>query len=1187
MQLISLRIKNLNSLKGEHTIDFLKGALAQTGLFAITGPTGAGKSTILDAITLALYNQTPRNGSVSTNSIAQLGSIITRNTDEAWAQLDYQIKNKVYRSHWGISRNRNGKLREYTLVLSEQNEANDFVPYGFKKGEVPKENTRLIGLSFDQFLRSILLSQGDFARFLKSNANERGELLEKITGTEIYRTIGQRAYYRQKDEWVKLDKLKQQLEGIELLSDEERAQIETELTQHIADSKSIDEQLNLLRVQQKVRLENKQIDLDIVEKQQQTTELKIEQAQFDPMQKQLRRHQQLLPFKSDVFAVQSIEKGRADKLKEQSDNLVRQNKLAEGKQKLEVSFVKCQDEIKLLIDSESKLAPIVKEVREIDSHIKIRQSRYQELEQRFEADEKDIKQVQDSITTQKQNLGTGEAEVERLRKYLQEAHLLSGLNEQLPALKLKSSTLYAAHLEFDDKLRQMDESQTKKSLLLISDPEKQHELLAGALQKSEEYLKTQVVDLKVNKEQKEELVKQKDDFQHLVRVLEKVIEQQTHKNELTDELKSLNVCLKETSLVQKNNADELATVEKAIELNHKYLEELQIRRERELLEAKYEDARLLLKVDEACPLCGSKDHPYVEQYEQKGNETEQLLSSKSAQQQKLDSKKLKIVEEASKLNSECQAITKQVVQLSENIQVKGTSIQLLLDENKIELVSDKVEEVNRLKSDKQEKAFYFDRQLKLLENIEKARMLNKEFKDLSVVLNTLRNTRDELKQELLPYAQFLTSEKFDEQIVALENQYKDFKAKQDQFQRLDTELVKHKATLEEKNNQLKQMATALSGSKELLKDAKKEWEDEKEKRHAIFGDKSPDDEVRKLLVEKESLDKSNQAIELELKEVVTSIKSLETRAKDLARLIEQDNAQLKVQQENLLQRLKSYSIASMDEVLNHLLTEEESKRIQEQDDKLRTRAVELKQSLKELQERQLKLKPEMDLIKWSEAELASLIDQRSDELKLHIGKAGSLKEKLAQDDRNKSKQADKVKVILSQEKEFNRWNALSALIGDAQGNKFAKYAQELTLQQVMHLANSHLRHLADRYLLKHIKTDTIDDLFVVDTYHGNAERSVKTLSGGESFLVSLSLALGLSDLAGQNTVIGSLFIDEGFGTLDQNTLDVALSALEKLQNETNRTIGIISHVPALKERVTTQIELIKNASGYSTLEIKS
>ena len=170
-----------------------------------------------------------------------------------------------------------------------------------------------------------------------------------------------------------------------------------------------------------------------------------------------------------------------------------------------------------------------------------------------------------------------------------------------------------------------------------------------------------------------------------------------------------------------------------------------------------------------------------------------------------------------------------------------------------------------------------------------------------------------------------------------------------------------------------------------------------------------------------------------------------------------------------------------------------------------------------------------------------------------------------------------------QEREFNRWKTLNNVIGDAEGKRFSKFAQEITLKQLINIANNHLKALNERYLLKKGEGNNKDDLIVIDTFQGDNERSVKTLSGGESFLVSLALALGLSDLAGQNVHIGSLFIDEGFGSLDQQSLDLALSSLEKLQNETNKTIGVISHVGSLKERIRTQIVVRKTNSGYSEI----
>jgi exonuclease SbcC len=155
------------------------------------------------------------------------------------------------------------------------------------------------------------------------------------------------------------------------------------------------------------------------------------------------------------------------------------------------------------------------------------------------------------------------------------------------------------------------------------------------------------------------------------------------------------------------------------------------------------------------------------------------------------------------------------------------------------------------------------------------------------------------------------------------------------------------------------------------------------------------------------------------------------------------------------------------------------------------------------------------------------------------------------------------------------------LIGSADGKKFKAIAQEFTLEYLVALANNYLQNISDRYLLIP-KPDL--QLSISDAYQSGSERSVSTLSGGESFLVSLSLALGLSDMAGNRTHIGSLFIDEGFGTLDPETLDVAISALENLQHSRNKSIGIISHVEALKERITTQIEVVKGKSGRSYIK---
>jgi exonuclease SbcC len=178
--------------------------------------------------------------------------------------------------------------------------------------------------------------------------------------------------------------------------------------------------------------------------------------------------------------------------------------------------------------------------------------------------------------------------------------------------------------------------------------------------------------------------------------------------------------------------------------------------------------------------------------------------------------------------------------------------------------------------------------------------------------------------------------------------------------------------------------------------------------------------------------------------------------------------------------------------------------------------------------------------------------------------------------------------IAEVQKANKKWEVLNRLIGDATGTEFNKFAQDLSLQRLILLGNKRLKQLNDRYELdRFITGEDKNQLYVIDNHMGGLRRSVKTLSGGETFLMSLALALGLSDLASKNVEINSLFIDEGFGTLDPETLDLTLDTLERLQAESNKTIGIISHVSALKERIQTQIVLNRNSQGYSQLEVIS
>lgn len=196
---------------------------------------------------------------------------------------------------------------------------------------------------------------------------------------------------------------------------------------------------------------------------------------------------------------------------------------------------------------------------------------------------------------------------------------------------------------------------------------------------------------------------------------------------------------------------------------------------------------------------------------------------------------------------------------------------------------------------------------------------------------------------------------------------------------------------------------------------------------------------------------------------------------------------------------------------------------------------------------------------------------------------GSLEQRMSNDDDARKRREAGGAELQAAEAEALRWGRLRELIGSSDGAKFSRFAQSLTLRQLIELANEHLKVLAERYRLMAAPGDELD-LRIVDLYQANADRPMESLSGGESFLASLALALGLSELASRHHPIDSLFIDEGFGTLDSETLEIALSALENLRSR-GKTIGLISHVDLLKERLSTQVRVVRGSGGTSRIEV--
>src|SRR5665647_3356071 len=234
MKILSIRIKNLASLEGTTEIDFAKEPLLSAGIFSITGPTGAGKSTILDALCLALYGKTPRylqaseSGIVITDvqgsaiSQGDVRGILRDGTGDGFAEVDFiAVDGQLYRATWRVRRARDraeGSLQAFSIALKNINTNTD-IPG--RKTELQEEIERLVGLNFEQFTRSVLLAQGDFTAFLKAAKDEKSGLLEKLTGTHIYSEISKQVFANYRNEERELENLNLQREGISTLTIEE------------------------------------------------------------------------------------------------------------------------------------------------------------------------------------------------------------------------------------------------------------------------------------------------------------------------------------------------------------------------------------------------------------------------------------------------------------------------------------------------------------------------------------------------------------------------------------------------------------------------------------------------------------------------------------------------------------------------------------------------------------------------------------------------------------------------------------------------------------------------------------------------------------------------------------------------------------------------------------------------------
>lgn len=1218
MKICKVTIHNINSLRLRQTIHFDEAPLAQAGLFAITGDTGAGKTTILDAITLALYGRVHRNKEVK--EVMSYGAV------ESLAEVEFEVQGAIYRSKWSIWR---AHRREDGNIIGPERELSRWNP---EKGafeiiaEKVRETDTLVeeatGLDYERFCRSVMLSQGDFAAFLKASERDRSDLLERITGTEIYTRISIAAFERHKLEQQRLAELEKQLETLEVLGEEAAAAMEEELKEKKKAARAERQALEKARGQlawlQKVE-ELASRKTELIERLE---AIRMEKEQVKEDFTRLEEHRKAQPLQGQIERLDDIleqQEGLQGALFSLEKELLGSRSEEAAAQEAEQS---AQEELRQLKQETAEQEPLFEKVAALDVEIREKkeplEQRREELKQLLE----EIQRRETQLAEKREEAATLAEEEKSLQQWKEKNAGLATLAEKLPLigqqrdelrsmLKGRQETRQAiAKLEKEQNACRKKVKQQEQQLDKL---QREREGLLGQFKKlvPPHYVQERSELMGLLSQEIEQLNVQKQNLQELRRLNE---EYQNLLNELSgfeEQLESLQ-------------SQELALNKElmsSIELMEALSRQLKYKRgvyEQQLMIANYEKDRAALEEGQPCPLCFSTRHPFREK------PVQPFVNEARAELEKVEARYESVQQSHRELLNRHKDIETRIEQLAGD-DVKQLSGQVarqferILDyEEKIarvapELGGDnyalartgllfrKIEEADGLIRERQEARSRLGKLLSRLEEQESlAGSLEKELHEENISLKILEG-RLQHQQEQHKEQQ----EKFEKAASRLDELFRayGYRFEVETAARVFDALARQKVEWEEKNDsllqasrrlelarqekkQMEQAAAAEARRRETLQlqieAAEKVWKGILEERSLLFGDKdlreARQEQREKLAAAEQKAGSASQ----QLKALALQLGKLEQSIKEKTEGLRQAEKKAKQMEEALEKALKKVGFGSLESLRQALLDEDTASGLENLREQLSHREMEARQALKATAE-SLEAEQQKALAEESKENLESQLLEKEEAYGQFQQSIGALAEKLRQDEERRKKAEGLSAQIEAQRREYARWARLNEVIGMADGKKFRTFAQGLTLQKLTQLANEHLQRLNGRYII-HKRSDEDLELEIIDTYQADNRRSMNTLSGGESFLVSLALALGLSDLAGRNAQIRSLFIDEGFGTLDDNTLDLAISTLENLQAG-GKTIGIISHVKALKERISTQVVVQKRGNGFSSVEV--
>ncbi len=1218
MRIDKVTIRNINSLRGETVIDFRVPPLALTGLYAITGDTGAGKTSILDAITLALYGKVPRT--------RQVTEVITYGSTDTLAEVELEHNGQRLRASWKMWRaygKAYGKLNGPKRELSVWDEkAGAFRLVAELSREVDQKVADCTGLDYDRFRRSVLLAQGDFAAFLHADERERSELLEKITGTEIYSRLSRGAYERAKQEKQRLQDLQNRLTGIALLSSEAEQNLVARRKQQEAAAKEqrqiAKQQQHLLnRVDAVARLRK---NLEQLDQRRQENDRAL--AEYADSFKLLDRYLQVQPLLHEKRRLAQLqEELKAHQVQLQALQDERQT-LNTQMQAVQDSYERATVELANAKEQGAQQAPVLAEVVQLDTRLAEKEEHQQRQRRALKQTETELAKLQEQVV----RLETEQVKLEQTlqdgRQWLSEHHYLSTLSQKIVAIQQRFrdwdrrrnqlAELEQALAETHRERVSLTKSMQKKENRIGQARQEWERLMDRFQQQRPPWLITEreeVFDaIDAHARQLERQQQQLTQLQRLIEQYQDYLRELTVHEEQLENLRTRELALNKalmTTIEQADRAQERVRIRQGI-----YQQQQTI--------ANYEKDRQALAEGEPCPLCFSKDHPFREMdlepfvdqalvdYRQAEQDLEKL---RKLQRQQLDEQREitvqleqleghegkrrrgRVDEQRARIFDFEQRIQENLLGINADGWDRGSTAglrqALIRTANQLDQVTATKEQLRKsLRSIGQQENLLKSYQDKMLEMRARQRVLDEKeqgfMRQQSTYQKEIGELTDQLKADFASYKLNFTSEAENERLQELSSHGAQWEKTEKQVKEQEGQINLLRQRLLGVQNDLEQRTSHAEAMRDELANLTAAVVALRERRRQLLGDQDPEAVRRDRQqtinqAEKKAVNSQQQLQQLRERQVALEatirgkrdqMQAAEERAREVRTTLEAELPGYGLRHFSDLEKLE----LNEDQVYSW---QEARRRLQESHQLIEQQRIETERQMAGYTETE-RTADLSDLEQRYEAtqEMLSTIDRE----------LGQLQEQLQRQQEQKAAAGALTEQIQEQEKAYRRWAALNDIIGTADGKKFRVFAQGLTLQQLILLANQYLQRLHGRYLIEK-KTGEDLGLVIMDTYQANNVRSIHTLSGGETFLVSLAMALGLSDLAGRNANIRSLFIDEGFGTLDDSSLDLALTTLENLQS-TGKTIGIISHVKALKERVGTQIQVEKGGNGFSRVRVE-